>query len=132
MQNKKNPFKAYTQTGVLTANRETILLMLYNGAIRFLKMAITASESSQTNEKNLYVGKAMDIVNELRASLNHKGDEQIASSLESLYEFIQDRLLKGSIENNVSHLNEALGILTTLKDGWEAAVQSLKNQAVAK
>lgn len=129
---KKNPFSSYSKTGVLTASRETILLMLYEGAIRFLKMAITASESSQTNEKNKYVGKVMDIVNELRASLNHKEGEEIASSLESLYEFIQDRLLKGSIENNANHLKEALNILSTLKTGWETAIQSLKQPVSQK
>ncbi|MFM8270628.1 MAG: flagellar export chaperone FliS [Pseudomonadota bacterium] len=132
MQNKKNPFNAYTKTGVMTANRETILVMLYDGAIRFLKLAINASQSNDLPEKNRYVGKTMDIVNELRASLNHKASEEVAANLEGLYEFIQERLLKGSIENDTTPLNEALNILTTLREAWDSAIQSLKQAPTAK
>ncbi|NBX77029.1 MAG: flagellar export chaperone FliS [Proteobacteria bacterium] len=132
MQNKKTPFGAYTKTGVITASREKILIMLYDGAIRFLKMAITANDAKNLPEKNLYVGKTMDIVNELRASLNHKEGEDIAANLEGLYDFIQDRLLKGSMGNDPSHLSEALGILTTLRSAWDQAIQSLKQPTVAK
>lgn len=132
MDNKKNSFGAYKKTGVITASREKILIMLYDGAIRFLKMAISASEEDNFQEKNVYVGKTMDIVNELRASLNHKESAEVASSLEGLYDFIQDRLLKGSIEKKSNHLNEALGILTTLREAWDAAIQSLKQPVVEK
>ncbi len=132
MQNKKNPFGAYTKTGVITASREKILMMLYDGAIRFLKMAIAASDSKNLPEKNLYVGKTMDIVNELRASLNHKEGQDVAANLEGLYEFIQDRLLKGSIGSDPNSLNEALGILNTLRTAWDDAIQSLKQPAEAK
>jgi len=132
MQNKKNPFGSYTKTGVVTASREKILIMLYDGAIRFLKMAIAASDSNDLKEKNIYIGKTMDIVNELRASLNHKESEEVAANLEGLYEFIQDRLLKGSIKSDTNQLNEALGILTTLRTAWDQAIQSLKQSSVAK
>jgi flagellar protein FliS len=132
MQKQKSPFGAYTKTGVITASREKILMMLYDGAIRFLKMAIAANDSKNLSEKNLYIGKTMDIVNELRASLNHKEGQDVAANLEGLYEFIQDRLLKGSIANEPNSLNEALGILNTLRTAWDDAIQSLKQPAEAK
>lgn len=132
MQDKKNPFGAYKKTGVMTANKETILIMLYDGAIRFLKLAISATETKNLKDKNMFMGKTMDIVNELRASLNHKASEEVASNLEALYEFIQERLLRGSVENDPKPLNEALGILTTLRDAWDAAVQTLKQTSVEK
>ena len=49
-QAKLNSMEAYKKTEVSTANRETILLMLYSGAIRFLKSAIAASEKSNIQE----------------------------------------------------------------------------------
>jgi flagellar biosynthetic protein FliS len=67
--------KAYRRTEVLTANRETILLMMYAGAIRFLKGAIEAGEKGDTAERNRLVSRVQTIVGELRATLDaHDGD----------------------------------------------------------
>ena len=126
MQKPKNPFQQYKNTEVITASKESILLMLYDGAIRFLKKAIVASNEKNLEEKNRFVGKTMDIVNELRATLNHKADQDIANHLEQLYDFVLDRLLKGSVENNPKYLEEAIGVLDTLKNAWEEAIKSLK------
>lgn len=126
MQKPKNPFQQYKNTEVVTASKENILIMLYDGAIRFLKKAIAATSQNNLDEKNKYVGKTMDIVNELRATLNHKADENIANHLEQLYEFVLDRLLKGSMENNPKYLEEAMGVLETLRKAWDEAIKSLK------
>lgn len=123
---KANPFQSYKKTDVITANRETILIMMYDGAIRFLKKAIQASQENNLEEKNIFIGRTMDIVNELRATLNHQAGAEIAEKLEGLYEFISDRLLKGSIENNPKLLEEALGILNTLRTAWDEAINVLK------
>lgn len=123
---KKNPFQQYKKTDVMTASRENILLMLYDGAIRFLKQSIEASQLNKLQEKNTFVGKTMDIVNELRATLNHKAGEDLAKTLEELYDFVLDRLLKGSVENNPKYLEEALNVLTTLREGWSEAIRKLK------
>jgi flagellar protein FliS len=123
---KKNPFQQYKKTDIMTASKENILLMLYDGAIRFLKKSIDASNENNLPDKNTFVGKTMDIVNELRATLNHKADADLANRLEQLYDFVLDRLLKGSLENNPKYLEEALGILNTLRDGWNDAIKTLK------
>lgn len=100
--------------------------MLYDGAIRFLKQAILAVKEDRLEDKSLFIGKTMDIVTELNASLDKKENESLANQLESLYQFIQDRLLKGSIERDPHALEEALGILDTLRLAWGEAIQSLK------
>ena len=117
---------AYRKAEVMTANREAILLLLYEGAIRFLKQAITAVEKKDYSEKARLVGRTQEIINELRATLNFDAGGEIASTLESLYEFITDRLLKGNQENNAQHLKEALNIISTLHIAWEQAISSLK------
>lgn len=126
MEKKKTPLANYSKTNVMTANRETLLLMLYDGAIRFLKQALLAVVQEKHEEKSKCVGKTMDIVTELIASLNKQENEVLANQLESLYQFIQERLLKGSMENDTHSLEEALGILTTLRSAWGEAISSLK------
>lgn len=126
MENKKTPFQSYNKTNILTASKEKLLLMLYDGAIRFLKTAIQASEEDNIKQKNEQIGKVMDIVTELRSTLRPDNAPDICENLDGLYAFIQERLLKGSIEKNTQHLKDALGILTTLRGAWDEAIQSLK------
>ncbi len=117
----------YRQNEVMTANKETVLLMLYAGAVRFLKQAIEALNEKRTADKSKYILKTHDIVAELRAGLKRDGGE-ISVNLDRLYDFVIDRLVQGNMNNAVEPLNEALGVLTTLNDAWEQAVASLKKE----
>lgn len=123
---KKNSASAYSKTQVFTASKEALLLMLYDAAIRFIRKAILATTEKNSSEKSLYIGKTMNIVTELQATLNHQAEAQIAGQLEGLYDFVQDRLLKAARDNEVSSLEEALNIFTTLRNAWDEAIQSLK------
>lgn len=121
-------FDAYKKTDVMTANRETILLMMYAGAIRFLKKAIEASQAENVNEKGKYIRKTLDIINELRATLNFEVGGELAQSLDSLYVYITDRLLQANLQRNSDFLNEALGLLTTLNLAWEEAIGNIRKE----
>ncbi len=129
---KKNAFhktfSKYRNTEVLTANKEAVLLLLYEGAVRFLKQAIQALEKKDALEKSRLIGRTQDIINELSATLNYKTGGEIAGSLKSLYDFISDRLVAGNQDNNIEKLNEALGILVTLQEAWQQAIASVKTE----
>lgn len=117
---------SYTQTDVLTANRETILLMMYAGAIRFLKKAIEAVDKQDIKGTIKYIQKTHGVVSELRASLDFNTGRNIAIDLERLYDFVTQRLLQGQMKKSSQPLKEALQILTTLNEAWEQAISSLK------
>jgi flagellar protein FliS len=121
-------FESYRKADIMTANRETILLMMYEGAIRFLKQAIDAAEHQNLVDQRRLIGKSQGVVNELRATLNFEKGQEIASNLESLYDFITNRLIRGSLENSVQPLNEALKVLETLHFAWQEAIQSLRKE----
>jgi flagellar protein FliS len=122
---------AYRRADIMTANRETILLMMYSGAIRALRKAIEAVEGGSRLEKAKQLNKTQEIVNELRATLNFNISNEIAKNLDMLYDFITQRLLKGNLDNDVKPLNEALNILVTLNSAWEEAIASLKKEKPA-
>lgn len=124
----KKTLNAYRSTEVLTANKEAILLMLYEGAIRFLKQAIEAVNRNDIQEKSRLIGRTQDIINELRATLNHKQGGELAGSLDSLYGFITDRLIEASKDNRTEKLIEAFSVLTTLHEAWQQAIASVKNE----
>ncbi len=129
MKETKKLFETYRKTDVFTANRETILLMMYAGALRFLKQAIQAAEEGNLSEKGKWIGKTQEIVNELRSTLNFEAGADIAHSLEALYVFVSDRLLMGGSNRDVKPLKEALGVLTTLNSAWEEAIAQIKKTA---
>ena len=118
----------YRKTDITTANRETILLMMYAGGIRFLKQAMQAAENNDLAEKNRLVGKAQQVVSELRATLNFEVGGQIASRLETLYHFITERLMTATAEKTIEPLREALEILLTLNSAWEEAIASIRKE----
>ena len=124
----KNPFEAYRKTEVVTANRETILLMLYAGAIRFLKGAIKRSEEGNVGESTRLISKTQEIVNELRCSLNFEAGGEIAKNLDDLYAYITQRLIESNLDKNTQYLRDALSVLETLHSAWEQAVGSLKQK----
>ncbi len=122
---------AYTQkykaTSIQSASREKLLLMMYEGAIKFVKLAITAVEKKDIASRGENIGRAFDIVLELNNTLDHKvGDGELAKQLEQLYMFITDQFTKANINNDAKPLQEALKILETLYQGWKQAVEQLK------
>ncbi len=122
----KNAYQKYKTTSVQSASREKIMLMLYEGAIRFTKLAIQAAEEKKIADRGTNIGRAYDIVLELNNTLDHKVGGEISKNLEQLYMFITDMYQQGNISGDPKYLRDALKILETLYDGWNKAVEQLK------
>src|SRR5688572_18466590 len=118
----------YRITEITTANRETILLMMFGGAIRFLKGAMEASDKNDIAERNRQTTKVQSIVSELRAVLDFNIGGELALELDRLYDFVSSRLISATVENKPEHLKDALRVLETLHIAFEEAVASLKKQ----
>jgi flagellar protein FliS len=122
----KNVYQKYKATSVTSASKEKILLMLYEGAIKFTKRAIKAGEEKNISERGVNIGRAFDIVLELNNTLDHKVGGEIAKNLEQLYMFISDQYTKTNISGEIQPLKDALKILETLHDAWVKAVEQVK------
>jgi flagellar protein FliS len=124
----KNAYQKYKTTSIQSASREKLLLMMYEGAIKFVKMAITAAENKQIAERGMNIGRAYDIILELNNTLDHKVGGEIAKNLEQLYMYMTDQLTQGNITGDPQYLRNCLGILETLYAGWAQAVEQIKKQ----
>lgn len=122
----KNAYQKYKTTSVQSASREKIMLMLYEGAIRFTKLAIQAAEEKKIADRGMNIGRAYDIVLELNNTLDHKVGGEISKNLEQLYMFITDQYQQGNITGDPKYLRDALKILETLYEGWTKAIEQLK------
>lgn len=126
--NPKRGAKAYKQADVMTASKETILLMLYEGAIRFVRGGIEAIEQGRIEERSKLLLRAQDIVTELRCTLDYKTGGEIAENLERLYEFVTDRLIQANVGNKVEPAKEGLKVLQDLHETWVNAISLLKKE----
>ncbi len=124
----KNAAQKYKQTSVQSASKEKILLMLYEGAIRFVKQAIAAIDRKDIADRGVNIGRAFDIINELNNTLNHEVGGEIAANLEQLYMFICEQLTKANATGQKKPLEESLKVLETLYSGWVEAVEKIKRE----
>lgn len=121
----------YQNTQVGTASPEKILIMLYDGAINFTRIALEKMNKGDVAGKGRFVGKAQAIVSELMNTLNHEVGGEVARNLEQLYIFIIDEYLKANINNSPQSLENALRILGMLRDTWVEAIEIAKRERLA-
>ena len=93
---KKSPFNQYKETEISTANQGKLIVMLYDGAIRFLNTAIENMDPKSYDIVNTNILKAQDIITELTLSLNHSEDNEISGNLFNLYMYFKKRLIEAN------------------------------------
>ncbi|GLI38484.1 flagellar export chaperone FliS [Geobacter hydrogenophilus] len=124
-------FNQYQDTQITTATPEKILLMLYDGAINFTRIARERMEQGDVAGKAKFIGKGLAIVTELMNTLNHDVGGEISQRLEQLYIYIIDEYTAANVNNSVKSLDNALRILTILRDTWAEAVDIWRKERVA-
>jgi len=115
-----NGIKAYQETAVCTQNRGQLVVMLYDGAINFLKKAIADMERQDYASKGIHIAKATDIILELNTVLDMDKGGQIAQNLRSLYNFMHHHLSEANLKKDVTMIQDVIKLLEELKQGWQA------------
>ncbi len=119
-------YQQYKKTAIESASREKLLLLMYEGAIKFTKRALLACEQNNIADRGTYIGRAYDIIMELNNTLDHKVGGDIAKNLEQLYNFMTEQLTQANVKGDPEHLKNVLKLLETLNEGWVGAVEKLK------
>ena len=112
----------YNQNAIATASQEQILIMLYDGAIRFIRQAISASEQNDNPEKLGRISKVFAIIVEFSNTLNHDIGGEIAADLDGLYQFMLRELSKARAEKGEKSLRVVEGLLVELRLTWGEAI----------
>ena len=132
-----NPYQQYQTNQVDTADPKQLIVMLYDGAIRFLEVALNnIGDFKNYDLVNTNILKAQDIVTELMLSLNMDQGGEIANNLFNLYSFMKKELLEGNVKKEKSHLEVVHSLLKELKGAWEeldpSKAETKPNIAAAK
>lgn len=104
---------------VESADPHQLVSMLFDGALDRIAQARGHMLRGEVAAKGTCMSKAVAIVGELRASLNHEIDPAFSQRLESLYEYITRRLLFAQLHDDVAALDEAARLLAPVREGWQ-------------
>lgn len=121
-----NPYNQYQNNQIATASQEQILLMLYDGAIKFGKLACKAIDTNDMAAKGKYIGKTMAIVSEFANSLNFEIGGEIAENLDALYSYMLKELSQANVKNEKAPIEMVLTLLEDLRETWAEAIE-IKN-----
>ena len=123
-----NPYAEYKRTQVETASPERLILMLYDGAIKFLvqaklKMAGNKKDPKTIEEINKSLIKGQNIIYELIKSLDMEQGGDIAANLFSLYEFMLNQLVIANIEKNPEPVTQVISMIKDLRATWVEVIK---------
>lgn len=121
-----NPYQTYQQNSAMTASPQELTLMLYTGAVKFIKMAKRAMNDKNFQEKNTNIIKAQNIIQELRSTLNT--DIDMSAGLEQMYEYMYNRLVEANMKNDVEALEEVETLMADMRNTWKQAMALAKSK----
>ena len=122
MVNNAEGYNAYLRSKVMTATPAELTLMLYEGAIKFVNKAIMSIEKDDVMGAHNNLMKTQRIIEELRASLDHK--YPVAKEFDTMYEYILRRLVEANIKKDKDILEEVLEHLRTMRDTWKEVMKN--------
>jgi len=111
---------AYRDNSISTQSGGRLIVMLYDGAIKFLNQAIAALAEGNIAEKGRLVARTMDIINELDSILDMEAGGDVAKNLRDLYGFMRRHLQTAHLSNDAQMMKEVASLLSELNDGWKA------------
>jgi len=121
-----NPYQVYQQTQVKTLSQGRLILMLYEGAVKFLKQAIDSIEENKTGEATNFIIKVEDIFYELESTLNMSAGP-VAQQLKSTYQTINAYLIQANIKLDKDILIRVLYMVRELQSAWVEIIEGTKD-----
>ncbi|MFC0525426.1 flagellar export chaperone FliS [Pontibacillus salicampi] len=118
--------EVYQNNSVHTASPGELTLMLYNGIIKFIKMAKKGLDDNNFEQKNINIQKTQNIITELMVTMdkNYKITEEIMP----LYDYMNRRLMEANLKNDSAILDEILGMATEFRDTWKEVIRVNREQ----
>lgn len=113
----KDPYEKYKETQIKTANQGKLIVMLYDGAIRFLNQAKDAIGKKDIEGSHNKITRSQDIIMELLLSLNLEAGD-VAKKLHNLYLYMNQKLMEANMYKKLEPIDEVLGLLIELKVVW--------------
>jgi flagellar protein FliS len=119
-------YQAYHHNAVNTATPEQLVVMLFDGALRFSRRAIAAFEAGQRPQATQAVSRVTSIVNELNATLDTEAGGEIARNLRAIYGFVNKHLVEAVRESDPHRVRQAASLLAELREAFAEAAKGVR------
>lgn len=116
-----NAYAQYNNSKVLTASPAELVLMLYEGAIKFANIAILAIEQNDVQKAHTNIVKTERIIDHFRATLDMK--YPVAKDFDRVYEYLQRRLLEANVKKDKEIMEEVCGHIRSMRDTWKEVMR---------
>lgn len=121
-----SPYDKYRQSAVQTSSPSQLVLMLFDGAIRFAKTGMDGIDERDFGKVSLFLGKAQSIVNELLATLDRT--YEVSNNLAAMYEYINYLFVESNLKKSKEQAEEAIGYLLELRQTFAQAAKMTAGQ----
>jgi len=119
-----NPWKSYRQIATQTAPPGQLILMLFDGALKFLDRGLTGFDCTDPAEANMTIHnnfqRALDIVRELNRAVNLEQGGDCAGTFRQLYDYFERKIVDSNVRKQPDGAREVVEHLTVMRDAWAA------------
>lgn len=121
-----NAYATYKQNSVTQSSPAELTLMLYNGALKFLKLAKKGIQENNIPLKNENIQKTQNIIQELMVTLNM--DMEVSHNMMRMYDYMMRQLIQANVKNDLQLLDEVEGYLVEFRDTWKEVIQQTRQK----
>ncbi len=122
----------YQNNQILTASPEQILIMLYDGAIRFCNQAIQAMADEDKKVQAEKISRTVAIICEFANTLDHEIGGEIAADLDALYTYMINELTRANLDDEPKALETVINLLSELREAWVEAAKINSREKLAQ
>ena len=123
-----NGHERYLETAVETASPARLIVMLYDGAIRFINEAAYAMQQRDYETQNTKLQRAQKILAELISSLDFDKGGEVAENLFRLYTYMYNQLVEANINDSRDRLEHVVHLLSELREAWDTIATESETQ----
>ncbi|MCK8816024.1 flagellar export chaperone FliS [Natroniella sulfidigena] len=126
--NYSNAQQQYKKNNVQTASPGKLLIMLYQGAIKFLNRTEVFMEKEDYEQVNNHLIRVQDIITELRCTLDKEVGGEFAENLDALYEYMYHLLVQANKDKDLEPIHQVKEYLKELLEAWQEANKKVGNK----
>jgi flagellar protein FliS len=119
-----NAYAQYSNSKILTASPAELVLMLYEGAIKFGNIAILAIEQKDIQKAHTNIIKVQRIVDNFRATLDMK--YPVAEDFDRVYAYLQERIIDANVHKDAVTMEEVVTHLRSMRDTWKEVMRKTR------
>ena len=118
MSHASSPYSTYEVTSIETASQSRLIVMLYDGAIRFMNKGAECIDNEDIENAHRHLTRSTDIVSELLSGLRLEQGGDLGRNLQRLYVFVFEQIVEANLRKDAAQARRMVGIMGTLREGW--------------